>query len=625
MALKPIGQLKRHSSDVIKPTGQLKRHSSDVTTESPSSKKKKKNDHRKILANITNSTKKSKNEFSSQTPPQKKLLIDALKNSGVIVRANSTGPEPNQASSLAKSVSLPGNSPNRCNSPISNGSVLDVQQTSRLGWRELLTAQNIAQKTLLDNNQHGFDCVKILKFGYPENPLSNIPDDLPFNFYSTFDAYTSKTDNFGIGSKSLANLWLFYMRHLIHTVIGDLFPNSLILHGIVRNGLLHESYRVRQLCNEYLHKLLYQVHPPRTKELRKKYLDLFFVKLPDQESIDFDASQGWETFSSLLEEYLSPPNGSNINVTSKISGNVMLVKYLVKLLEIDVQFWFERYVGEFNATLLFYLITVLDFMICNFHLFFPNQVFPKLQSKMSTLYLNQALSGMAALRLKFPTNVTDVAIHISSYFLTPSTYMILLRRCLQDGEIPNDLEESSLFMMILWEDGEYGQINYRVKKLLRYYADALDQKKPAQIATFRKLVSTLAKVIAMLDPKDDENSKKHLLADYFACQIKLVVHDLSDQKLWSELYLLEPDWLTVEVCRKMAPQLTNGLRPIAKAMESLTLGPTGDATMLVPALASIDLNSSVEQKQNESDGKIVKSKIVRRNQYGETPLHIACK
>ena len=100
MALKPIGQLKRHASDVVKPIGQLKRHSSDVPTETPSSKKKRKND-RKILANITNSTK-----FSSQTPPQKKLLIDALKNSGVIVRANSTGPEPNQASSLAKSVSL---------------------------------------------------------------------------------------------------------------------------------------------------------------------------------------------------------------------------------------------------------------------------------------------------------------------------------------------------------------------------------------------------------------------------------------------------------------------------------------------------------------------------------------
>ena len=104
--------------------------------------------------------------------------------------------------------------------------------------------------------------------------------------------------------------------------------------------------------------------------------------------------------------------------------------------------------------------------------------------------------------------------------------------------------------MILWTEGEWGQINFRVKMLLRYYAEAMKIKKFALMEPYRKLLLALTKVVAAFDDKED--SKKLMLANYFSSQIRDVFDNLSDQKLWTELYLLEPDWLAVEVCQKLA-------------------------------------------------------------------------
>ena len=123
--------------------------------------------------------------------------------------------------------------------------------------------------------------------------------------------------------------------------------------------------------------------------------------------------------------------------------------------------------------------------------------------------------------------------------------------------------------MILWTEGEWSQINFRVKMLLRYYAEAMKIKKGALMEPYRKLLLALTKVVAAFDDKED--SKKLMLANYFSSEIRDVFYNLSDQKLWTELYLLEPDWLAVEVCQKFAHDTasifdTKGLRQIAMAM-----------------------------------------------------------
>ena len=321
----------------IKPFGQLKRNSDDIT-ETPSAKKTKIGD-RKVLQNITNSVP-TRDIISLKTPLEKQILIDTVKkNSGVIVRANSTpkdfSQEPNLDAKLERTSSLPSNesSPER-----SIGSpVLGIQETSKLGWRVLYKAQEKVQKSLVETNDHGVNGVRIITAGPPENSAYDVPFDLPFNFYSSFDAYTSESDNLGISPESLADLWIFQMRHLITMVNADFFPNCFILHGIVKRGLRHNSLRVRQICNEYLNKLLCQVHPPRNTEIRLNYLNVFFKRLPDQ-GTDLDFEQAWETFSSILEENLKT------SCQGKSNGSYLTTTYFVRLLEVDVQFWYERYV-----------------------------------------------------------------------------------------------------------------------------------------------------------------------------------------------------------------------------------------------------------------------------------------
>ena len=114
------------------------------------------------------------------------------------------------------------------------------------------------------------------------------------------------------------------------------------------------------------------------------------------------------------------------------------------------------------------------------------------------------------------------------------------------------MEEKSLLEMILWPEGDYGQINFRVKMLLRYYADALGSKKNSQMEPFRRLVSTVAKVVTTFDAEYKEDSRKLSLADYFAKELREGLDSLTDQKLWCEIYMLEPDWLAVEICQKLS-------------------------------------------------------------------------
>lgn len=213
-------------------------------------------------------------------------------------------------------------------------------------------------------------------------------------------------------------------------------------------------------------------------------------------------------------------------------------------------------------------------------------------------------------------------------------------RCLKAGKFLNDFEERSLLAMILWTEGEWGQINFRVKMLLRYYAEAMKTKKGSLMEPYRKLLLVLTKVVAAFDDKED--SKKLMLANYFSSQIRDVYDNLSDQKLWTELYLLEPDWLAVEVCQKLAHNTassfdTRGLRQIATAMKNMTITqPKGDVITYVPDMSEKILvpknnDTTDSTKHSSGDNAAVNQKSaskemkVKRNQYGETPLHIACK
>ena len=197
-----------------------------------------------------------------------------------------------------------------------------------------------------------------------------------------------------------------------------------------------------------------------------------------------------------------------------------------------------------------------------------------------------------------------------------------------------------MLAMILWTEGDWGQINFRVKMLLRYYSEAMRSKVGVQMEPYRKILLTLAKVVSAFDDTDD--SKKLMLANYFSSELRDVFDNLSEKKLWSELYLLEPDWLAVEVCQKLAQNTssyfdTRGLRQISSAMASMTISQSkDDFVMYVPVMDDNNVSKSNDEKTKEikqhsksncvSNQKSANSEVkVRRNQYGETALHIACK
>ena len=95
---------------------------------------------------------------------------------------------------------------------------------------------------------------------------------------------------------------------------------------------------------------------------------------------------------------------------------------------------------------------------------------------------------------------------------------------------------------------------------------------------------------------------------------------MSEEKLWSELYLLEPDWLAMEVCRK----LTHEEYPAGAQSDS---GMRGITNLLgLATITDVSEEASTDQMEVETPADTPqKKKPFKRNKYGESPLHSACR
>ena len=136
----------------------------------------------------------------------------------------------------------------------------------------------------------------------------------------------------------------------------------------------------------------------------------------------------------------------------------------------------------------------------------------------------------------------------------------------------------------------------------------------------RRLVMIIGKIISMFEMSHPSNSIKESFANVIVKEIEKVMTSISTKRLWTELYLLEPSWLSMFVTRELALKMLpsrivgTGLRPLIESMENKEV---------------VDVsNDMVEQETDENvPTNVVNIRIrkVKKNQYGETDFHIASK
>lgn len=245
----------------------------------------------------------------------------------------------------------------------------------------------------------------------------------------------------------------------------------MILHSVAFIGMKsYPNINVRNVCHDYLQSLL-QHHPPKSHQLRKRYLHLFAMELKEE------TSYAWDGFSKILEDFLassSPPD-----------GDVKLVEYLVAVIEHDFHHWLDT--------------------------------------------------------------------------------------CLKSGQRTDE----PLISMIIWGDMDSGLVNYRVKQFIRLFSNSLE-KSALHIAPFRRLLSVLAQMIAIEEHHQQTNSAKRLLVDYICQDLKSISSRMSSKKLYCQLYLMEPDWLSMEICRSFVGETCKknvGIREVAVAVSQLKPSP----------------------------------------------------
>jgi len=192
----------------------------------------------------------------------------------------------------------------------------------------------------------------------------------------------------------------------------------------------------------------------------------------------------------------------------------------------------------------------------------------------------------------------------------------------------------------------------RVERLSKLYINGIcTNMHEINLSCVRKLVGLAAQLLQLHErsSKDSQSNHKKLeMARSLALQISQT--SITSERLWIELYLMQPTWLSALVSREYLAKICNTpLKDDSPALRSLIstfldtdlvfpednpdnevlLTPTQTSTP-VSAMAArkqrgAARNLSLDLSQTKSPSKQVKIKVNSRDKYGETPLHKAAK
>lgn len=189
----------------------------------------------------------------------------------------------------------------------------------------------------------------------------------------------------------------------------------------------------------------------------------------------------------------------------------------------------------------------------------------------------------------------------------------------------------------------------RVERLCKLYMEGLTSNMAeTDLSCLRKLVGLAAQLIQFYErssKNSQSNSKKLEMARFLALQLSQ--SSLTTERLWVELYLMQPTWLAALVSRQFLAKICNyplkdeipALRSIISSFldtdivfqdddpdleVSMTPSQTSTPVHVRPA-GRQSLRAQNQNFPSKSPGKQTKIKVNTRNKFGETPLHCAAK
>ena len=175
-----------------------------------------------------------------------------------------------------------------------------------------------------------------------------------------------------------------------------------------------------------------------------------------------------------------------------------------------------------------------------------------------------------------------------------------------------------------------------MKFLCKFYCRAVAKGVPA-LASIRSLLGLASQILQLKERNLTDNSNKEEMAKFLAFELQKL--ELSASCEWSQLYMLEPAWLSALVSRARLFLVTNtkphrlSLRPLLTSLA----GPPHISSLTEEnenlVAANTNNNQAEEGSQQQvkfakSDYKKLPSKrldVHKKNKYGETLVHTAAK
>jgi len=232
-----------------------------------------------------------------------------------------------------------------------------------------------------------------------------------------------------------------------------------------------------------------------------------------------------------------------------------------------------------------------------------------------------------SLLLKLVTNI--LAADLNNW------YSAILER---DGVV--DMTGRPLVAAVIWPS-EPIEWSKRVERLcVLYVAGVAGGVSDHDLACLRKLVSLAAQVLQMRErEKKTDNSIKEEMARFLGREFNMIKTEDGD-RVWSELFLLRPAWLSSLVSTNLLAHLTDKpvvssdqsvLRQLVNKFIDTSVSVTQPQTATTPVKhlwsprkPFSPRNTPVKSPMRPGSTK-KKIKVGARNQFGETPLHVSCK